>query len=156
MKNLVFLTMMFGLMMAFSGSVSAQKLVREYTGTVEPGKTVTLAVGDQIRFNIHVRGSDGKRDKAGTRYMLMSFARKNGTKSETIGSLLNLSQQEQDYYKANKSTDLNKGTIRSVENPVEIRVGDVLKVMFYENEGTMVDIESSRGGKSLGKMRVRW
>ena len=147
---------MFGFLTVLSISVSAQNIAREYTGTVEPGKAITLSTGDQIRFNIHVRRSDGKTDKAGTRYMLVSFARKNGTKSETIGSLLNLSQQEQDYYKDNKATTLNQGTIKSVDNPVEMRFGDKLKVSFYQNEGTMVDIESFRGGKSLGKMRVRW
>lgn len=156
MKKLMFLTMMLGLMIAFTGSVSAQKVLTSYTGKVGPGKTVVIAPGDQIRFNVHVQGSDNKNNKAGTRYMLISFARKNGTKTETIGALLDLPQNVQDGFKANNMTLLNQGTIKSIDKPVEIRLGDVLKVIFYENGGNMVDIENTRNGKLLGKMRVRW
>lgn len=156
MKKTFLLTMMFSLLTSLTMNLSAQKVYRQYTGKVEPGKTVKLAAGDKIKFNVHVRGSDGKTDKAGTRYMLVSFFRTNGGKTESIGSLLNLSKQDQDYYKANNAKVLNEGVIKSVDNPVEMRVGDQLKVIFYENEGTMVDIENTRDGKSIGKMRVRW
>ncbi|MCA5005725.1 hypothetical protein [Sphingobacterium bovistauri] len=148
--------MMLCIITALSISASAQTVNFAYTGKVEPGKTIIPKAGDRIKFNVHVRGSDGKTDKAGTRYMLVSFARKNGTKTETIGSLLNLPQNIQDNYKAGKLTVLNEGTIKSVNNPVEIRVGDQLKVIFYKDHGKMVDIENTRNGKVLGKMRIQW
>lgn len=107
-------------------------------------------------IGVYVRGSNGKTDEAGTRYMVVSFFRINVGKTKSIGSLLNLSQLEQDYYEANNPKVLNEGVIKSVDSPVEMRFGNQLKVIFYENKGKMFDIENYRDGKSICKMRVSW
>lgn len=157
MKKIVFLTMMFGLMVAFSGSVSAQKVFREFSGAVGSsiGGDFTTAANDKVRINVHTRSNTSGAAKAGTKYLLVAFFKANGAKNQ-VGFTLDLPQADQDYYKGNNAGVLNEGIVKNVGNPVAIRAGDKIKATFYQNEGKMIGVEVIRGGKSQGKMLVRW
>ena len=68
MKKLMFLTMMFGLMMVFSGSASAQSALF----AVDRG-SATLKAGDIVRDSIHARRNNEPNAPSGTKYLAINF-----------------------------------------------------------------------------------
>lgn len=132
--------------------VSGLKVESEFSGGIGEGSN-TPAEGDQIEFGIHARQNDEPNAPKGTKYMLLKIVQ-NG---KALAAPLNMPlQEDQEFYKEAAGRVLNKGTINKVENPIAMRPYDNLKVTFYENEGSMADIEVTRGGKSQGRMRIRW
>ena len=67
--------MMFGLMIAFSGSVSAQQVIAEFPMSVGAGEG-TPAAGEQWILRIHARSNNEPNAPAGTKYLTMVFSQK--------------------------------------------------------------------------------
>lgn len=151
MKKLMFLTVVFCLMMLFSGSVSAQKVSREYSGVF--GKLV----GDGIWF-LPQEGDEIKIDllpgRNGAKYISVNFYKP--LIPVGITATMNPSPKDHKYV-----LPANKGKIKNVNTDVKtknlhFKPNDMVKVTFFENENRMMDVEVIRGGKSQGKIRIKW
>jgi len=140
MKKVMFLTMLFGLMIVFTGSVSAQKgKVIGATGS----QKLTPKVGNLVTFNIHQPASDNPSQgiKGGRKYALISiFATPEG-KGQQIDLVIDINVM-QDMKPGVKT----KTKISKLENPIpDIILGD--KVSLDEKKLTLT---FSRGNKVFG------
>lgn len=148
MKKLMFLTMMFGLMMVFSGSVSAQQAIAEIGISIGDGAG-TPAAGQQVIFDVHTRRNSEPNAPSGTKYLAFKFM-KDG--KQLTGGLMQLTPAQA---KAIEGTKADKFTITKVENPLPIRKYDGLKVRIFNNNYAFIEVEVFQSGKkNLGKMKI--
>lgn len=144
MKKLMFLTMIFGLMMIFSGSVSAQKTILFAVN----GGSGTPAVNQQLKLGIHARLNNEKDAPAGSKYFLFTFLA-NGKGYASAQSLIPEADQK-NFNVSMKETV----TLKKVENPIAFRAYDGLKISAAGKNG--LSIEVIRSNKSVGVMKVYW
>lgn len=83
MKKSMFLTMMFGLMIALTGSASAQG---KFSGRValDGNGNFTPQVGDVVIRQVHIRQNNEPDAPSGTRYLFLTIRRGNDAKNYVI------------------------------------------------------------------------
>ncbi len=140
MKKLMFLKMMFGLMMVFSGSAAAQKVDL----AVNSGGGTPTA-GQQLLFRIHARANDEKNAPTGTKYFLLTFVADGKNFATAQGQIP--AADEKSYSTTFK--DVKK--ISKVENPIAFRAYDELKLVGGKG---FLTLEVIRSKKSLGVMKI--
>ncbi|MGD9587404.1 MAG: hypothetical protein AB7Q37_09325 [Pyrinomonadaceae bacterium] len=147
MKKLIYLAMMFGLLMVFSGSVSAQK-VRLVLSFDMGGSGLKAAAGDGLRLDIHTRLNSEPGAPKGTKYLTLKFLRRG--KQYSGGLSLSLTPEQ---IKALGTNFFENLSITKVENPLPIRERDRLIVTLYEG-ASFIQAEGIRNKKTLGKMKI--
>ena len=145
----MFLAMMFGLMIAISGNVSAQQVIGEFSMPVGSGSG-TPAAGQQLIFDVHTRRNDEPNAPAGTKYLTIKFMKEG---KQMVGGLMQLTPAQA---KLIEGKNADNFTITNVENPLPMRAYDGLKVIFFNNNFAFIQIEVIQGNakKNLGKMKL--
>ena len=145
MKKLMFLTMMFGLLMIFSGSASAQQT---YEFAIGSGST-TPAAGMQFVSALHTRTNSEKNAPAGTKYLVVKIM-KDG--KQLTGGQMQLTPAQAKALEGRKGDNF---TVTKVDNPLPMRPYDGIKLTIY-SKPEYVDIQVIQGNakKNLGTMRL--
>lgn len=146
MKKLMFLTMMFGLMVAFSNSVFAQEgKVIGATGS----KKLLPKVGSLVTFNVHQAASNepAKGIQSGRKYFLLSIFAGADNKGQQLDIVIDMNPNQ-----GLKPGVKTKGQIGNVGASLpEIMIGD--KVSLKDNRGSAT-LTFSRNNKALGTITV--
>lgn len=137
--------MMFGLMIIFNASVSAQTVLEFAVGS---GST-TPAAGMQFVSALHTRTNSEKNAPAGTKYLMVKFM-KDG--KQLAGGQMQLTPAQAKALEGRRGDNF---TITKVDNPLPMRTYDGIKLTLY-SKPEYVDIQVIQGNakKNLGTMRI--
>lgn len=143
--------MMFGLMIAFSGSVSAQSVFEGKVIGATGSQKLKPQAGYLVTLNCHQATSDNaaKGIKSGRKYYLISIFAGPTNKGQQIDITLDITADQ-----SQKPGVTSRATIIKLENPIpEIILGD--KVILAGVGSPTGTLTFSRGNKVFGKITIK-
>lgn len=163
MKKLMFLTMLFGLLMVFSGNISAQDatnghlvLDTQLTGAISVAGSAPQE-GDRVELGVHF-----KQDAQKTRQYALKFFDKDSGKLKGM-IMLNIPPDEQSRY--DKPQVLSSGSLVSDDTNTEPVKGGVdlvgyssvtAKIPANHHGYIVITLNFKKNAKDLGTMTVSW